>query len=189
MCYTAFEKQSPPASKCNVNNICLQSSFTFHSLLLPCNTLLYPIRLVLPNRAGGFMVRNRTCKACDANEADNAPFPIRGLLCRKCAAAKERRRYNDNKGDIIADKKQYYKDNKGDISARHALYHKANKEHINAQDRQQYAEKVKEKSLRHCIDCGDVMPKHARKYCKQCKTKHDKEAARLGMEKLRRQRR
>jgi len=135
------------------------------------------------------MPNQRTCKNCGASEADGAPFPIRGLLCRKCVAAKERQRYQGKKNDIIADKKQYYKDNKKDIAARHARYHEANKEHINAQGRQQYAEKVKDKPLRHCIDCGAPMPKHARKYCKQCKAKHDREAARLGMERLRRQRR
>lgn len=118
------------------------------------------------------MKQQRTCKACGANEADGAPFPIRGLLCRKCVAAKEAQRLKDKRDSILADKKQYYKDNKADIAKRHARYHEANKEHINAQDRKEYAEKVKEAPPRPCTDCGAPMPKRARRYCEECKEKH-----------------
>jgi predicted nucleic acid-binding Zn ribbon protein len=36
----------------------------------------------------------------------------------------------------------------------------------------EYAEKVKEKPARPCIDCGASIPPRAQKYCAECKEKH-----------------
>jgi NMD protein affecting ribosome stability and mRNA decay len=116
--------------------------------------------------------RQRTCKACSASEADGVPFPIRGLLCRKCVAAKEAQRYQENRESIIARDAQHYKDNKERRSSKHAQYHRNNKERVNAQDRKEYAEKAKEAPSRPCIDCGAPMPPRAQKYCAECKEKH-----------------
>ena len=150
----------------------------------------------------------RICKVCDGREVDGALFPRYGKVCNTCKAAKHRQYYKDNKTrinaqqakhyqeyyqenkeDIKSKKREHYKDNKESIVARHAKYHEEHREHINAQDRQQYAEKVKDKLARPCLDCGNPQAKYAKKYCSDCKAKHDRIEAKLGMQRLRKSRR
>lgn len=133
-----------------------------------CNRLLLSIcyfchtkRYCIPSDsfcpiAGGFMARNRACKECSAKEADGILFPTLGLLCKKCYTEQQ-----------IVYQAQYYKNNRERVKGR--MQQKYNEEH----------------PPRPCIDCGAPMPKRAQKYCAECKDKHDRETARLGMQKLR----
>jgi NMD protein affecting ribosome stability and mRNA decay len=146
----------------------------------------------------------RICKVCDVREVDGILFPIHGRVCNTCKAAKHRQYYKDNKTrinaqqakhyqeyyrenkeSIDAKKKQYYEENKDSIAARHTKYHQEHKEHINAKDREEYRKEVEAKPARPCVDCGNPQAKYARKYCSDCKAKHDRIEAKLGMQRLR----
>jgi len=128
---------------------------------------------------------HRICKKCDAEEDKGAPFPIRGLLCRKCYNAQVKQRYEDKKKHILEQKKRYYQNNKDAIAKRAAQYHQKHKEHINAQDRQEYAQKVQDKPARPCVDCGAPMPRRARMYCVECRERHRSIAVHRAVKKYR----
>lgn len=149
----------------------------------------------------------RICKVCDGREVDGALFPVYGKVCNVCKAAKSKQYYEkhkerinkrkairsqeyyqENKESIDAKKKQYYEKNKERIAARHARYHQEHKEHINAKDREEYRKEVEAKPARPCVDCGNPQAKYARKYCSDCRTKHDRIEAKLGMQRLRKSR-
>ncbi len=131
------------------------------------------------------MKDQRICKACSAIESSGVKFPKYGLLCVTCYNAAQRKRHHDNKERENERSAEYYDKHKSDVSATRAKYYQKNRVRINDQDREEYAEKVKDKPPRPCIDCGAPMPKRARLYCEQCRIKHNNESVRKAMKRYR----